>query len=183
MTQTKCPVCEATLDTSAFPLFQVYTGRGEQTWRQCPRCRSFSDTGDYHPVSEVEHTRTRPWGQAESGVQLNEFKENMFRAVLRLLRRYARPGATLLDVGCSYGGFLTLAKAEGYDARGYDIVPEAAERVRDLGISCDVACSMAEIKTPDASLDIISVLDCNCYWPDQIGELKAIRQKLRPNGL
>jgi len=107
----------------------------------------------------------------------------MFRSVLRLLRRYARPGGALLDVGCSYGGFLELAQAEGYNARGYDIVPEAVERVRKLGIACDVACSVAEIEAPDSSLDIISVLDCNCYWPDQVHELKAIRQKLRSNGI
>ena len=69
----------------------------------------------------------------ESGIALNDEKSPMFEAVLRLLRRYAQPGSTLLDIGCSYGGFLLRAQKEGYRVRGMDIVPEAVEYVRQSG--------------------------------------------------
>jgi SAM-dependent methyltransferase len=107
----------------------------------------------------------------------------MFETILSSLRRYAQPGSTLLDVGCSYGGFLQLAQKEGYQVRGMDIVPEAVEYVRSRGIPCDRGWSVDELDVPEASLGIVSVLDCNYYWRSQTKELDAIRSLLRRDGL
>jgi SAM-dependent methyltransferase len=57
------------------------------------------------------------------------------------------------------------------------------EYTRKLGISCDRAASLNELALPDYSFDILSVLDCNYYWPDQRTELRAASRKLRPSGL
>jgi len=97
--------------------------------------------------------------------------------------RHGQAGRSILDVGCSFGGFLAQAKIHGFSARGMDIVPEAVEYTRKQGIACDVAASIAELNLPDGSLDILSVLDCNYYWPDQRTELRAAWRKLRPSGL
>jgi SAM-dependent methyltransferase len=107
----------------------------------------------------------------------------MFEAILRRLRRFVPPGATLLDVGCSYGGFLEMARNEGYRVRGVDIVPEAVEYVRSRDILCDRAASLANLDVPYDSQDIVSVLDCNYYWPNHRRELRCIHALLRPGGL
>jgi SAM-dependent methyltransferase len=161
----------------------LMTIRGSQSWVRCPECRSFFATERYDPEKEVEHTRTQPWGKVESGKALNDYKSLMFEAILHVLRDCAPKGSTLLDVGCSYGGFLQRAQKEGYQVRGIDIVPEAVEYVRRQGIACDCAKSVRELDIPDHSLGIISVLDCNYYWPNQREELRALRSRLRPNGL
>jgi SAM-dependent methyltransferase len=119
----------------------------------------------------------------ESGITLNEEKSPMFEAILRLLSRYAQPRSTLLDIGCSYGGFLQLAQKEGYQVRGLDIVPEAVEYVRSQGIHCDRSGSVGDLDIPENSLGIVTVLDCNYYWPSQRKELRAIRYLLSPGGL
>jgi 2-polyprenyl-3-methyl-5-hydroxy-6-metoxy-1,4-benzoquinol methylase len=80
----------------------------------------------------------------------------------------------LLDVGCSYGGFLLRAQREGYRVRGMDIVPEAVEYVRRLGIPCDRAASVDDLDIPANSLGIVTALDCNYYWQSQTKELRAI---------
>jgi hypothetical protein len=64
-----------------------------------------------------------------------------------------------------------------------DIVPEAVEYVRSLGIPCDCAGSVSDLDIPENSQEIISVLDCNYYWPRQRNELRALHSRLRPNGL
>jgi SAM-dependent methyltransferase len=64
-----------------------------------------------------------------------------------------------------------------------DIVPEAVQYTRQQGFPCDLAASIEELDLPDGSLEIVSVLDCNCYWPDQRTELRAAWRKLRPSGL
>jgi SAM-dependent methyltransferase len=157
--------------------------RGRQVWARCPECRSFFAAESYDVQKEVGHTRTRAWGKVETGVSLGEAKEPLFVSVLRVLRGLAQPGSSLLDVGCSYGSFLERARSEGYRVHGVDIVPEAVDYVRSRGIACDCAASVADVDLPDSSQDVISVLDCNCYWPDHRQELRAIRARLRPGGL
>jgi 2-polyprenyl-3-methyl-5-hydroxy-6-metoxy-1,4-benzoquinol methylase len=179
----RCPVCDAGLERGAPGLIPLTTPRGEQVWARCPGCRSFFALEQYDPEQEVVHTRTRPWGMVESGIGLNDEKSPMFEAVLRLLRRYVQPGSTLLDVGCSYGGFLLRAQKEGYRVHGMDIVPEAVEYVRRQGIPCDRAGSVDDLDIPENSLGIVTALDCNYYWPSQRKELRAIISLLSPGGL
>jgi SAM-dependent methyltransferase len=107
----------------------------------------------------------------------------MYLSIVRLLSRHAPSGSLILDVGCSFGGFLEQARIHRFGVQGMDIVPEAVEYVRQLGIPCQVAASIGELDLPDASMDIISVLDSNYYWPDQRAELRACWRKLRRSGL
>ena len=86
-------------------------------------------------------------------------------------------------MGCSYGGFLLAARQSGFQGHGIDIVPEAVQYVREQGIPCETAMSVDELSLPDDSQDVVTVLDCNYYWPDQAKELSSIRNKLRPGGL
>lgn len=183
MSQRACPVCDIKLNMAALSPIVLSTPRGDQKWARCPGCRSFFSTGGYNSELEVLHTRTRPWGMAESGIALNDDKGPMFDAILKALRRFATPGCSLLDVGCSYGGFLQRAKEEGYHVQGMDIVPEAVEYVLRQGIPCECAGSVGDLTIPVNSLGIVSVLDCNYYWPSQRRELRAIRSLLSPGGI
>jgi SAM-dependent methyltransferase len=183
MSLSQCPVCDLGLDAASLSTVELATLRGHQDWARCPRCRSFFALADYDPALETAHTRTRPWGALQTALALNDDRAPMFDAVLRLIRRYAEPGSTLLDVGCSYGGFLQKAQSEGYDVRGIDIVPEAVEYVRSLGIACERAASVEHSRLPENSLDIVSVLDCNYYWPNQGKELRLIHSLLKAGGL
>lgn len=183
MSHDHCPVCEIELDIRSLTTIVLSTPRGKQAWVRCPGCDSYFTTEPYDLEQELEHTRTQPWGMVKSGNALNDYKGLMFEAILRALRGYAPQGSTILDVGCSYGGFLQRAQKEGYQVRGIDIVPEAVEYVRSQGIPCDCAKSVGDLDIPQNSQGIISVLDCNCYWPSQRKELHAIHSRLCPNGL
>ncbi len=182
-TLRNCPVCDFNLDDVSLDVTVLKTLRGRQPWAKCPRCRSFFFTEAYDLEREVEHTRTRPWGMAKEGIALGRDKSAMFATVLKEVAPYAPQGGVLLDIGCSFGGFLQLAQLAGYRVRGIDIVPEAIEHIRSLGIDCDHAASLADTNIPSGSLDMISVLDCNYYWSSQTRELRAIHSRLRPEGL
>jgi len=178
----RCPVCGIMLDGSLASI-ALTTPRGSQAWARCPACRSFFLDERYNLWQEVEHTRTRPWGMIQSGKALGDYKALLFETVLHILRKYAVQGSTLLDVGCSYGGFLQSARKEGYQVRGIEIVPEAVEYVRSQGITCDCAKSVSDLDVPENSQGVISVLDCNYYWPSQMTELRTLSSRLRPDGL
>jgi SAM-dependent methyltransferase len=183
MSEDRCPVCETKLDAESPTTMVLSTPRGNQLWQRCPECQSFFAAERDDLEQEVQHTRTRPWGMVESGTALNDYKGLMFEAILRVLRVSASPGSMLLDVGCSYGGFLQRARREGYQVRGIDIVPEAVEYVRSQGIACDCVKSVGDLDIPGNSQGIISVLDCNYYWPSQKEELRVFYSRLRPGGI
>lgn len=50
-----------------------------------------------------------------------------------LLARRLPLGAKLLDLGAGSGAFLRGAMAAGFDAKGFDVIPQAAERLRAAG--------------------------------------------------
>jgi SAM-dependent methyltransferase len=176
----RCPVCaQHTIRRT----FSTPTSRGMRQWSRCSDCRAYFDCQEFDLEAEVSHTRVQAWGNLAGGSELAVNKRPMYLSVLRLLNRYAAPKSSLLDVGCSCGGFLEEARRQGYVASGLDIVPEMAEYCRKQGFTCHIGASVAELEVPDSSLKIISVLDCNCYWPDQMTELRAIGKKLRASGL
>jgi len=124
-----------------------------------------------------------PWGRADTGIQLSEFKTRMYRAVLALVKKHCPPPAVLLDVGCSFGGFLTEARKLGYHVAGSDIVPQAVDHVHSLGIPAEVSFSIRDIKLfENGTLDLITCLDCNYYWCDQPSELRHAFVKLKRGG-
>lgn len=183
LSQERCPVCDTDLDGGSLHRIPLNALRGKQIWARCPECRSFFAIEQYDAEQEIVHTRTRPWGVLECASALNKDKAPMFEAILRALDTFASKGDMLLDIGCSCGGFLQYAQKAGYQVQGVDIVPESAEYVRSLGIACAHAGFVDDLNIAENSIGIVSVLDCNYYWPNQRKELRAIHSRLRPGGL
>lgn len=179
--ENKCSAC-GRLGESFNSTFPIASGRGLKRWKRCASCKAYFLVESYEPVKEVVHTKKTAWGREDTGTELNNFKKKMFLSVLDLIRKNCPPPATLLDVGCSYGGFLSEARKAGYSVRGSDIVPTAVEYVRAQGISADVCFSIGELSVEDNSLDVITCLDSHYYWPDQAAELGHAYTKLRPGG-
>lgn len=178
-----CPACgESALAASR--AWRFVNARGETEWLRCPTCRSFFMDGDYSLEAEISHTQQMTWGDTEQGEQLNAFKQRMYTSILTLLERYVEPyGKSLLDVGCSYGGFMEAAAARGFDVTGFDIVPEAVARVQAAGMMAQCCGQVREFRPTSEPFDVISVLDANIYWPDQPQELQDIHERLKPGGL
>jgi SAM-dependent methyltransferase len=177
-----CPACGQHASRSTDVLF-TQGRRGQKVWQQCLACRSFFDPDGYDAQKEISHMEHMPCGKTDTGKQLNEFKARMFRSALALLHKHCPPPATILDVGCSYGGFLLAARKSGYDVSGFDIVPQAVEYVRSQDISAQVSFSIGDLSSSqNGTLDIVSCLDVNCYWPDQRSELEHAFAKLKSGG-
>lgn len=124
------------------------------------------------------------WGQAEAGIQLNFFKSRMFVAILKRLERLKPAPAHLLDIGCSFGGFLFKARTAGYAVAGTDIVPEAVNYLGTQGIEAQVVSSVRDYRNPPAhGFDIVTSFDCSYYWPNQRAEFTHIFNHLKPGGI
>jgi SAM-dependent methyltransferase len=140
--------------------------------------------GEYSLETEIEHTQQMTWGDTEQGSQLNQFKQRMYRSILKQICSHVDPEhKSLLDVGCSYGGFMEAAKSTGFDVCGFDIVPEAVAYVNAAGSPAECCGKMQDFSLRSGPFDVISVLDANIYWPDQPAELHDIFCRLASGGL
>jgi 2-polyprenyl-3-methyl-5-hydroxy-6-metoxy-1,4-benzoquinol methylase len=178
-----CPAC-GHVTPLASRAWKFVNARGETEWLKCNHCHSYFMDREYSLESEIEHTQKMTWGDAEHGAALNHFKQRMYQSILRQLVKHVQPaGHRLLDVGCSYGGFLEAASSAGFEVCGFDIVPEAVEFVRRHGMKAQCCGTVSEFVLESEPFDVISVLDANIYWPDQPGELREIYQRLKPGGI
>lgn len=179
-----CPACGHPSTAQELQL-QFLSARGESPWVQCSQCRSYHLVGSYDSQDEASHTAQMPWGQQDAGIELNHFKRRMFESALSGIDRLLPEARTILDVGCSFGGFLTEARRYGYEAAGVDIVPEAVQYVQQQGFRAEQCASLKDCRlfSSQNPVDVLTVLDAHIYWPDQPGELKTAWSLIRPGGL
>ncbi|MCA9037030.1 MAG: class I SAM-dependent methyltransferase [Planctomycetaceae bacterium] len=178
-----CPAC-GFHPQDIRPSWKFVNSRGETEWLKCPDCHSYYMNKPYDLDVEVAHTQTMAWGDTTNGEQLNDIKQRMYRSIVHQLSKYISPeGKSLLDVGCSYGGFMLAAKEAGFDVCGFDIVPAAIASVHKQGLSAQCCSKVREFDLRTDPFDVISVLDANMYWPSQPEELSEIYNRLKPGGL
>jgi SAM-dependent methyltransferase len=101
--------------------------------------------------------------------------------VRRMLRRYARPQARMLDVGCGTGA-TTAALANLGMISGIDMGPAALRYARARGLA--VARGSAEhLPARSAAFDVVVALDVLEHLDDDRRALLEILRVLRPGGI
>lgn len=170
-----CGLCGGRLRA---PHYRIRTRRW--SYLQCRNCGSCR----LDPMpTEVE---LETYYNGEYQVNESNHLAGMQRVAPALLDRLEQltPGRRLFEVGCSYGGFLTVARARGWNASGLELAAIAAAAARKRGFQV-VSDLLAE------SMDQLEVggFDAVCMWhvvehiPDAAGVLCDIRRLLRPQGV
>lgn len=179
-----CPGCGCPSEPTT-PRFSLESVRGPLPFAHCKQCSAYFMQTEYQAAAEEDHTRQMAWGEVDRGTQLNSFKQKMYHAILDGIERHGFAESRLLDVGCSFGGFLVEAQKRGFQGAGVDIVSDAIQYVQNLGFPAQ-KCSTLEdctLSTVEEPVDVVTVLDAHIYWPDQPRELRAAWERLRPDGL
>ena len=150
----RCPACGSPA-VNAEPAWEFSGHRGRTEWQRCRDCHSYFMDEQYAAVDEAEHASQMAYGDAVAGRQINDFKRRLYRSILDHLRSHIDiRGKKLLDVGSSYGGFMTAAIESGVDAYGIDIVPDAVDQCCRAGLKvqccshvqqCDLILSLIHI--------------------------------------
>lgn len=118
----------------------------------------------------------------ESALYLKTFRHRM-----RYVRRWLRPGARILDVGCAAGYFLRVVQGEGHDVWGVELSPAIAkEAIAALGPdrvhvgTLDHAVEAMDFRP--GSFDLVTLWDVIEHVPDMQAVLRRIRELLAPGG-
>lgn len=89
----------------------------------------------------------------------------------------------LLDIGCSSGALLRIAKDLGFSrAEGVEPAPLAAQSANEAGLK--VTCGLLhEAKFPNASFDALTLFEVIEHLKDPAALLQECRRILRPGGM
>jgi 2-polyprenyl-3-methyl-5-hydroxy-6-metoxy-1,4-benzoquinol methylase len=102
---------------------------------------------------------------------------------LEVLRRIYPKGGKLLDVGCSIGQFLTLARDAGWNVQGIELNSDAAAIARrDYGLSIHEK-KLNEAAFADSEFDVVTLWGVFEHLTDPNGMLQDIRRVLKKDGL
>jgi 2-polyprenyl-3-methyl-5-hydroxy-6-metoxy-1,4-benzoquinol methylase len=98
---------------------------------------------------------------------------------IQLVHRFA-PAGSLLDVGCSTGGFVKAAGEAGYEAEGVDISARAVEFGRQMGLRLEVK----DVLHADfhRTFDIVTLWATLEHLGDPVAHLRAAHRVLKSNG-
>jgi 2-polyprenyl-3-methyl-5-hydroxy-6-metoxy-1,4-benzoquinol methylase len=175
---TRCPVgCEAPLLASAIEL-------PEGPLLRCAACGQLvSQCSDeaYHAALAKWDTATGTQPDARSVRRHERVSRRRLKTLLAVLGHDAA-GTRLLDVGCSSGAFLRVARSLGLDAEGVEISPEAAETARREGFRVHTGL-LEEARYPDASLDAVTLIELLEHLREPRALLAECRRILRPGGV
>jgi len=159
---------------------------GEFCIRQCLKC----GLGQTYPVptqeqrSKVhEFVYTAEFMRRAYRVRHNELERRYVRQLRQIELLKMAPGMRLLDVGCSLGFFLSVARAQGYEAHGLEISAELADCAREqmsLGVFCG---ALEEARYPSKSFDVITLWDVLEHVPQPVGLLGEVHRVLRDDGI
>lgn len=182
----RCPAC---LGGGARHGYEV----DGHSFRRCPHCRSLFLVQPPEPTISAElYTDERYYANARH--DFGEYcgyrdyfadrkgLEEKFDRVLAHVERYAPPGR-LLDVGAGPGILVAVAARRGWDSRGLDLNPWAADHAR-RALGVDVrAGTLRDAEFHDESFDAVTMMDFIEHVPDPEDEIAEVARVTREGGL
>jgi SAM-dependent methyltransferase len=88
----------------------------------------------------------------------------------------------LLDVGCSAGWFMSVAREAGWKVTGLDVSAPAVAYSKSRGLDARVA-TLDNHGLPPGAFDVITMFDCIEHMPSPLTALRAVRALLAPGGV
>jgi len=109
--------------------------------------------------------------------------QRMLHMQLDFVEKYATQRGHLLDIGCSTGRFLKIARDRGWDVKGVELVEKAAQIARQeyyLDVSIG---SFKSIPLQENYYDIITLWDVLEHLPSPKDTLQKTHHLLKNNGI
>ena len=172
-----CPLgCRPALQRTAIVL-------PEGPLRRCPECGLLvSSCTDEQYASALARwdteTGTRPGHDS-----LARFRQTAQRRLARAIRLLGSgPTPRLLDVGCSSGSLLAVAREMGFSAAGVETAPAAAASARQAGFEV-FSGRLQDAHYDSDGFDVITLIELIEHVADPLELLHSCRQLLRPGGV
>lgn len=166
----ECPICDSKLITSDIVL-------PEGPLLQCIECGQLvSDC-----TRELYNDHMKRFNSAEPIDQNYRIHKKRLKRINRYCTLLPRQ-TQLLDIGCSIGLFLEIAKESGYVSTGVEPAEMATATAHAKGL--DVRCGFLEDQYfPDCFYDIITLFEVIEHLENPAGLLRECHRILKPGGV
>jgi 2-polyprenyl-3-methyl-5-hydroxy-6-metoxy-1,4-benzoquinol methylase len=171
-----CHLCDRTVPAGA-----GYASRGPWSYLQCPTCGLVL----LHPVPD--ETVLRSYYNDAYEVNFESYFKGVrhrSRRILEDLSKHFPNRGRLLEVGCSYGGFLAEARQDGWEVTGIELSETASHYARkQLGlrvVSGSVHDHLEELGEPYQVVILFHVIE---HVPTPVQLLELCRRLTKPRGL
>jgi len=179
--RVNCPVCDVDDSTWVFSKagFDFVKCRHCGLLHVNPQLTASTQDSIYKQSKTAEH-----WikVQKKNKEQSWNADHKYLPALSELASLYPQRGK-LLDVGCSIGQFLTLARDAGWSVQGIELNADAAAIARrDYGLSI-IEKKIEEAGLDDGEFDVVTLWGVFEHLTDPNGMLKSVRRILKKDGL
>jgi len=147
---------------------------------RCKRCNILFSLLDDNKID------IKQWyHEAEDNLYLSQAQERSsnFKRILLHIKGFVSENSRLLDIGCSYGFFLDLAKDNGLEVYGVDISKDASNYCKDT-LGLNVFCGDVEkADFPENYFDVITAIEIIEHVENPKAFLSCIHKILKPDGI
>ncbi|MCW7498365.1 class I SAM-dependent methyltransferase [Leptospira levettii] len=105
----------------------------------------------------------------------------VWKARIQNIKRFCSTGH-FLDIGSSFGGFLEVAREEGYSVQGVEISAYAASYANEIQIPTFNG-NLYEANFPNQSFDVITMIEVIEHIENPLSFFQELNRILKPGGL
>jgi len=171
-----CHLCDRVVRSE-----ENYARRGPWSYLQCPTCGLVF----LHPVPDKKVLQDFYNNSYE--VDFESYfmgVKHRSRSTLQELAKHFPNRGRLLEVGCSYGGFLAEARRDGWDVTGIEISENASAYAREkLGLRVFSGTLSDQVHNLGAPYDALAMFHVIEHVQDPLALLASCRQLIKPGGL
>lgn len=168
-----CPVCES---NEAVHIFD----KSASSYFKCSSCTMVYLNPIMTTKATIDYYTNLNTGQGDVVSSDDKFYREIYTLGLDSIEHFLSRGS-LLDIGCSTGFFLDLAKEKGWETSGLELGIDESAVAEKKGHK--VFKSTIESLDPDKTFNVITMWDVLEHIPDGINQLNLIRDHLTDKGI
>jgi 2-polyprenyl-3-methyl-5-hydroxy-6-metoxy-1,4-benzoquinol methylase len=176
MSSPFCHICDRIV-----PIEEKYAQRGPWSYLRCPACGLVL----LHPAPDNEVLQN--YYNASYEVDFRSYFKGVKRrskTILEELAKHFPNRGRLLEVGCSYGGFLTEARRDGWEVTGVELNRSAAGYAREqLGLRVFSGSLPDQVQQLGEPFDVLAMFHVIEHVSNPLLLLESCRKLMKPGGL
>lgn len=172
--ERNCPVCNSTSSTHILD-------KSASTYVKCNDCTMVYLNPILNQQATIDYYTNLNTGQGDIVSADSRFYSEIFTMGLDSIEEYREQPGSILDIGCSTGFFLDIAKGKGWRTAGIELgVDEAAiAEAKGHGLFKNTIDQL----DPEEKFDTITMWDVLEHIPDGINQLRIIKEHLNEKGI
>jgi 2-polyprenyl-3-methyl-5-hydroxy-6-metoxy-1,4-benzoquinol methylase len=151
---------------------------------ECPECQLiFVNPRKQDVISIYDESYYKDGGYYQNYIKNGDNYKWAFSNRIKVIGKYLRPAATILDIGCAYGFFLEIAQQNGFQVEGLEVNQYMMNHVKErLGVPCHLCPDLTAFQN-NKQYDCITFFDSIEHLEKPKESIAKAWEMLKPEGI